>query len=367
MLDNIFELFVNRVEDRGPYRAGARARELHETLNVADLHADSLMTARDLLKRGQRGQVDIPRLIEGNVALQAFTVVTKTPIGSNINRTADIGDAMSIIARVHKWPRPARRSLKERALYQAHKFSEIARNSGGKLTHIKTARDLAEFLERKKTSPGITSGILGLEGAHALECSVANVDRLFDAGFRMISPTHYFDNEFAGSGQGMRKYGLTPEGRELIRRMDEKKMIIDLAHASEKTIADTLDVTTRPVVVSHTGVRGTCDNSRNLGDDAIKEIARRGGVIGIGYWRKMVGENGIESITGAICHVAETCGVQHVALGSDFDGTITAPFDTSGLVLLTESLMKNGFSDKEVGMIMGGNTIKLLRENLPGE
>jgi membrane dipeptidase len=151
----------------------------------------------------------------------------------------------------------------------------------------------------------------------------------------------------------------------MIRLMEARKMVVDLAHASAKTIDDVLAMATRPVVVSHTGVRGTCDNQRNLSDEQLKGIARTGGVIGIGYWDTAVCATDATAIAKAIRYTANLVGVEHVGLGSDYDGAITAPFDTSGLVQITEALIAEGFSDEEIIQIMGRNTLRLLIQNLP--
>ena len=348
-----------------PYSASARATELHKRLLVADLHADSLLWDRDLLDRSTRGHVDVPRLIEGNVALQAFTIVTKTPRGQNIESNDDTTDQITLLAIAQRWPPSAWSSLKERALYQARKLHDAAARSEGRFVIIKTADDLARYLELRKSTPGITAGLLGIEGAHALDGELANIDVLFDAGFRMMAPTHFFDNDIGGSAHGVAKGGLTEKGREMIRLMEEKRMIVDLAHASEKTIEDVLAIARRPVVVSHTGVKGTCDNTRNLSDEQLKAIARTGGIIGIGFWDTAVCGQDAAAIARAIRHTANLVGVEHVALGSDYDGAVTEPFDTTGVIQITDALMAEGFSETDIEKIMGGNVLRLLAENLP--
>ena len=348
-----------------PYQPSAKAAALHKKLLVADLHADTLLWNRNLLERESRGHVDIPRLIEGNVALQAFTVVTKTPSSLNIESNDDTSDDITLLAFIQRWPIAAWSSLKERAVYQAKRLREAAARSGGKLALIETASDLKNYLDRRRENPTITAGFLGIEGAHALDGDLANIDALFDAGFRMMAPTHFFDNDIAGSAHGLTKGGLTEKGREMIRRMEAKRMIVDLAHASPKTIDDVLAMATRPLVVSHTGVKGTCDNTRNLSDDHIKAIAKTGGVIGIGYWDTAVCGQDARAIARAIRYTASLAGVEHVGLGSDYDGAIPAPFDTTGLALITDALMAEGFSETEIGMIMGGNVLRLLLETLP--
>ena len=248
---------------------------------------------------------------------------------------------------------------------QARKLQETADRSGGKFTLIRTSAELSAYLDRRIKEPQITAGFLGIEGAHALDGNLDNLDRLFDAGVRMMAPTHFFDNDIGGSAHGVAKGGLSDKGREMIRRMEAKKMIVDLAHASPQTIDDVLSIATRPVVVSHTGVKGTCDNTRNLSDDQLKAIAKTGGVIGIGFWDTAVCGNDARAIARAIRYTANLVGVDHVALGSDNDGAVTVPFDISGVIEITDALLQEGFTDEEVGKIMGRNTLRLLVENLP--
>src|SRR5262249_40499380 len=163
-----------------------------------------------------------------------------------------------------------------RALYQAGRLNGFENKSGGTFVVLRTQGDVREFLERRKTNPKLTAGFLGIEGAHALEGKVENMDTLYDAGYRMISPSRVFDTEIGGSAAGEKKTGLTLLGREWVRSMEGKKMIIDLAHASDATIRDVTQMATRPVLVSHTGVKGTCNNNRNLSDEQLKAIARTG-------------------------------------------------------------------------------------------
>lgn len=361
----LVERSSNGVRRKAPFQASERARTLQRTLLVADLHADSLLWDRDLLERATRGHVDIPRLAEGGVALQAFTVVTKVPFGSNYESNAGTSDKVTPLVIAERWPLATWTSLKARALYQARKLEDMAARSSGKFVVIKTAGDLARFLERRRIEPDLVAGLLGLEGAHALEADVSNIDVLFDAGFRMMAPTHFFDNEWGGSAHGVAKTGLTEKGREMIRRMESRGMLVDVAHASARTIEDVLAIATRPVVNSHTGVRGACEGARNLSDEQLEGIAATGGVIGIGYWDAATcGEDAL-SVARSIRYAANLVGAEHVALGSDFDGAVTEPFDTTGVVEITDALLAEGFSEDEIRMIMGGNVIRVLAENLP--
>ena len=348
-----------------PYAASERARVLHETLVVADLHADSLLWGRDLLVRGDRGHVDVPRLIDGNVALQVLAVSTKSPRHLNIERNTDETDDIVLLAIALGWPPATWRSLLARAVFQAGRADAFADDSGGRLTIIRSAADLRAHLAARTPSWPVTAGLLAIEGAHALDDDPANVEVVFDAGFRMMSPSHFFDNAFGGSAHGVAKGGLTEAGHEMIRRMEARRMIVDIAHASVATIDDVVAIATRPVVASHTGVRGVADNARNLSDEHLRAIAATGGLIGIGFWETACGGDDAAAIARSIKHATNVAGVDHVALGSDFDGAVQTPFDATGLVQLTDALIDAGFKDAEIAKVMGGNAVRVLLDALP--
>lgn len=356
---------MNKTLNLPPYQASDAAKELHKRLLVADLHADTLLWNRDILEKGSWGHVDLPRLQEGNVAVQAFTVVTKTPRNMNIESNAGDTDNITLLAFAELWPMAAWTNLTERALYQARRLHEAAEKSKGKLVILKTKDDVTKFLERRKTEKDVVAGFLGIEGAQALSGDVNNLDRLYDAGFRMYGMAHFFDNEMAGSAHGLAKGGLTEAGKTFVQKMQERNVFIDLAHASPQTMEDVLDMATRPVIVSHTGVKGTCNNTRNLSDEQLKRIGLTGGLVGIGFWDTATCGTDAKAIAKAIRYTVDLIGVDHVALGSDFDGAIAAPFDATGLVQITDALMQEGFDEAQIRKIMGENVIRTLQFFLP--
>ena len=355
----------NKVLKKPPYAASARAAILHQDLTIADLHADSLLWGRDLLQRNTYGHVDIPRLVQGNVTLQVFSLPTKSPHGLNIESNEDKRDDIYLLAIVERWPFRTWNSLTERALYQARRLHQMASGSSGGFVLIESSADLGSYLERRQSNHNLTAGLLSIEGAHALDGKLQNLDVLYRAGYRMMSPSHFFDNDIGGSAAGVHKIGLTEKGREWVRQMEAHHMIVDLAHASAKTIDDVLAIATRPPVVSHTGVKGTCNNNRNLSDDQIRAVAAKGGLIGIGYWDKATCGTDARAIVKAMQYVSQLVGAEHVALGSDFDGAVTEPFDTTGLVQITEAMLDAGYSEQEIRMIMGENVLRFLAANLP--
>ena len=250
-----------------------------------------------------RGHVDLPRLVAGDVALQAFTVVTKTPRGLNIERNDDRTDSITPLAVAARWP-PAHlaQPARPRALPGGAARGRRARAPEGGLTLVRTAAELHAFVARRATDRRAVAAILGLEGSHALEGDLANVDMLSDAGFRMMAPTHFFDTDIAGSAHGVAKGGLSAKGRDWVARLEARHVLVDLAHASPATIDDVLAMARRPVVVSHTGVRGTCDNRRNLSDAELRGVARTGGVVGIGFWDTAVCGDDARAIARAVAY-----------------------------------------------------------------
>ena len=126
-----------------------------------------------------------------------------------------------------------------------------------------------------------------------------------------------------------------------------------------------LAIARRPVVVSHTGVRGTHDSPRNLSDEALRGVARTGGVVGIAFFKHATGGDDLGSIVKAIRYTRDLIGAEHVALGSDFDGSVPTPVHAGGLPLLTEALLAAGFTEDELRQILGGNIVRVLRHNLP--
>jgi membrane dipeptidase len=293
-------------------------------------------------------------------------------------------------------------SLEGRALDQARRLHEFAREANARadadpsypgLRIVKTLGDLRDVVESRKGPRYLIGAVLSLEGVHWLgdpgltdTAIAAGVRRLYDAGFRVLALTHQFDNGLADASEGCRFAGEravpTEAGRVVIREAERLGMIIDLAHAASRTIKGVLAVARNPVVVSHTGVRETCPVAegcsprRNIADDDIRGIAQRGGVIGIGYWTEAVGA-GIAGIVRAQRHVIDVLGpaeaCRHLAFGSDFDGSVSMPFDAVALPELTAA-MRRSFSSapgpgcgdsRGLRLIAGANVCRIFAMRLP--
>jgi len=357
----------NRTLNPGPYTASSQAQTLHQSLFIGDLHCDALMWPRRLTERGTTGHVDVPRLIEANVAVECFYAVNRVPWGQKMDGNGPGWDALAAYNFFQGWPVATWYSPKARALHMAGLLDKAAQRSNGALAFLRTRKDLDRYVERRKKDSKTTAAILGAEGLYCIEDQLENIRVLYNAGYRALGFTHFHDNTLAGSAQGLAKGGLTDFGKQALRFIERLKMIPDLAHLSERAIDDVLAAATRPVLVSHTGLRGISDRPRNLDDAQARRIAERGGIIGIGFWDEAVGAPDVPHIVKSIRYAADLLGADHVALGSDFDGSIAAPFDVTGLPLLTEGLLDAGFSPKEIAAIMGGNIQRFLLENLPLE
>lgn len=357
---------MNNVVAHDPYPVSAQAASLHGSLLVGDWHADSLLWKRDLTERGEYGQVDLPRLREGGVAMQVFTAVTKSPAGLNYEEnSAEAFDNITLLAFGQLWPVRTWQSLLERALYQAEKLHGFAEAEPQHLAVIRTRADLDAVLARRAKGEPVVAGLLGIEGAHPLEGKLENLDKLETAGYRLIGLQHFFDNDLGGSLHGQGNHGLTEFGRQVVTEVARRGMILDVAHSSPKVVEDVLDMVDIPVVLSHSGIHSHCEVKRNLPDVLMQRIAATGGVIGMGYWAEVacdeISPAGIaKMIKAAIAAVGE----DHVSLGSDFDGSVETAFDTSELPALTHALLEAGLSEAQIRKVMGENMLRVLRARL---
>lgn len=359
------DVYANSVHNSDPRPVSASDRATYDRVPKVDLHADSLLWDRDLAQRNGRGHVDLPRLLEAGVTVQVFGLVTKVPYGNNYDSNPSDEDALGLVAVLNHWPRSTWGGIRARALHQAARLHGYAAASSDQLVVLRTVADLEGVLARRAAGEPVVGGLLGLEGLQVLEDDLAGLDELFEAGVRMGGLAHFADNEVAGSLSGEDKYGLTEFGAAAVRRMQELGMIIDLAHVSPAAFADTLAIATRPVVVSHTGVTATCPGNRNLSDDQLRAVAANGGVVGIGFWAGAVCGTDAAAIARAIAHAVAVAGIDHVGLGSDFDGTTTTPFDVTGLPQLVAAMRDAGLSDADIHQVLGGNALRVLMAALP--
>jgi len=297
---------------------------------LADGHADSLMWNRDLTARHRGGHVDFPRLLEAGVRIQCFTVVT---------RGYPFVDGLGALALARRWPRSARRGEWARCTFQLDRLEAACAASGGTVGIAGTAATLEENL-----ASGRLSAVLGVEGAHALEGRPERVRELRSRGVAFMSLTHLANNALGGSSTPlMGNRPLTDLGRAVLEEMAGVRMAVALAHASPRTLADTLAAGGARPFSSHTGVAGVTPSWRNLDDATLRAIADRGGVVGIIFGTIYLGGRTLEDVVRHVEHALSVAGGDAVAFGSDFDGLVPLPHglrDVTDVPRLVEALAR---------------------------
>lgn len=379
LLERVAEEIGNPVATPPPDTVGAHAQELHERLYVADLHADTLLAARDPMQAVNYGHLDLPRLRAGRVGIQVFSIVTNMPFCPGRDHCSRSPNLVSLLAATQGWPIETWADDKARALYLAAKLRRVTGNPAAGLVLLEDAETLAHLLTKPRVSRQI-GAVLAVEGAQAAGDDAAGVDELADAGVRMFGLAHFFDNPVAGSAHGIVQGGITALGRQMVDRAIARGMVIDLAHASSAAIDDFVDRWPGTVfVMSHTGLRSICDTQRNLADEQVRRIVRANGLIGIGAWdvplclpRTAPAAAYVDRMAESIVHAIGLADREHpghgddyVALGSDFDGWVPVGFDASGWSSLTQGLLQRGLTEAQISRIMGGNVCRLLLRGLP--
>jgi len=322
---------------RPPVRVSPRARALHRDALVVDLHADSLLWPRELDDGGAGGQVDFPRMREGGLDAVALTLPTRFFGVAGLKALHD------------RWPVRSWFSPWERLRVQ---LAKAATFRGARLAT--TPREI-----RETALEGGLSFFHGVEGAHGLGRDLSRVRDLRERGVLFIGPVHLSGNAYGGSSSG-RDRGLSELGRDLVREMNREGVLVDLAHASEKTFFEALALTELPPLVSHAGARAVHDTWRNLSDAQIRAVAERGGVVGVMLAPPALREASLEEALAHLAHVIEIGGEDAAAIGSDFDGYVAPPIDASGLPQLTELMLRAGFGEPRIRKVLGENALRVL-------
>ncbi|GAC13690.1 dipeptidase [Aliiglaciecola lipolytica] len=368
IVPGMLEKKMNQVVNAEPVTIDEETIRFHNSLIVGDWHADTLLWNRDISDQSDVGHVDIPRLQQGNVALQMFTTVTKSPAGLNYEKNAtDAADNITRLSLAQGWPIATWTSLTARAIHQAEKLLQQANDHPNELMLVTSQATLSSFLKKRESNPTLVAGLLGTEGSHALDGELENIQVLYDKGFRMMSLQHFFDNKLGGSLHGTSQSGLTSFGSKAVEKMQALGIIVDISHSSEQTVRDVLAMSKAPLVVSHTGLKGHCDSKRNISDSLMQQIAAAEGLIAVGYWDGAICSTRPSDIADAIIYGINLVGENHIALGSDFDGAVATEFDTSQLAIITQILLQKNVSKQTVAKVMGGNMLTFLQNNLPAQ
>lgn len=368
----------------GLYEGINDAERIHKQAVVIDTHNDviyeSIMKGKDIGKRINSGHTDLPRLKDGGVDVQFFSVWCSEKYGKN---TAF--------------------SYANRQIDSLMKL--IERHSD----QIKLATDVAEIsnaMGEKKIA-----AMIGVEGGHMIEDRIDYLDSLYKRGARYLTLTWNNSTSWASSAadennprSGLKHKGLTEKGKEIVRRMNELGMMVDLAHVGYQTYFDAIKASTKPVLVSHSNAYAIAKVSRNLRDDQIKAITKNGGVICVNFYsgfldekyrakidvlyKKYVDPKGndklssdakydriplkgkqelrppLESVIDHIDHIVQLAGIDHVGIGGDFDGMESTPMgldDVSDYPNLTKALLERGYKEPDIIKILGGNVLRVIQ------
>jgi len=322
------------------------ARALHDRWPAIDLHADTLMWGRwfgyDLLVRHEPplprkallGHVDLPRMREGGVGGQFFGLVSLPVLGKVRGLARAIDEQIDVLD------------------------ATLGRTREIRLCH--TGREI-----EAARSEGAVAAMLGIEGAHALEGDLDNLDRFARRGLRYLGLLHFSANEagFPAYGRGARDEGLTSWGRDLVARCEAKNVIVDLAHINKRGFMDACSMSTKPLIVSHTGILGAFKHWRNIDDEQLRAVADRGGCVGVIFCPRYLGADGLAPVVKHLKHIIDVVGEDVPALGSDWDGFIVPTrelADPTGLPLLTAALLKDGIKEETIAKILRKNVLRVL-------
>lgn len=340
------------MKDCGPVSASVSPQtlEFHRRSLVIDLHTDSLIAARmlgrDLSRRHRppRGlrpwmlHADVPKLAEGGVDGVFLGIVT------------------------HPWPRRAYQRANRAIDYSEY----VLRKNRPRLKKALRPEDI----EQAKASGNIAV-LLGVEGMHMLGGKVERIAKLYQRGVRYITMAHFTSNRFAASSADpfARNARLGPLGCQAVEMMNEMGMMIDVSHTHSDIIAEVCRRSNQPVIVSHGATKRYCPVFRNLSDTDVRNIAATGGVIGLIYASNWLASDtkapGLGVVVDHADHVRKLVGVDHLALGSDWDGCIKTPRgmrDASELPHLTQLFFDRGYGEDEVAKILGLNFMRVFRE-----
>jgi membrane dipeptidase len=237
---------------------------------------------------------------------------------------------------------------------------EVAANPG----EIRICRSAADV--RAAKAAGSRAALLGIEGAHSLEGRLENAEVFARRGVRYLGLLHFSRNEagFPAKGYGRDDaQGLTSFGFELVEELQRLGVIVDLTHVNRKGFFDAVGRARAPMIISHTGVTGVQPHWRNADDEMLRAVARTGGVAGVIFATKFLGEDSLDAVVRHLRHIRDVAGEDVPALGSDFDGCVVPPRelpDVAALPRLTEALLRGGFSETQVLKLLGGNAMRVL-------
>ncbi len=319
----------------------ARAARLHRESIVIDTHCDSLMDVekgvRQLGERSDKGHIDLPRLKEGGVDAQVFACW--------------VGGSKAV------------EPMKHFLVMADHFHQQLAKNPET-VTLATTAKDI-----RQAKQDGKVAAILGMEGAEPLEGELGTLRLFYKLGLRVITLVWGGRNRLGDAvfGDSRAKGGLTDYGVEVVKEMNRLGMVIDISHLNAPGVEDVLEVSTAPVIASHSNARAVFDHVRNLTDEQIKAVAAKGGLIHcvFTFLHEDREKGTLDHVLDHMEHVMKLVGPEHLGIGSDFDGIQKAPIgleDTSKMINITRGLVARGYTNAGIKQVLGENFLRVFAQ-----
>ena len=339
----IFDRFVKEAS------VFAKAKEVHSRVITLDTHCDTPMFFSENVhfeKRDPHILVYLHKMTEGRQ--DAVTMVAYLPQPKEGQKFCDINQ--------FKVATP-----KQYADLIFDKIQNIVDNNSA---YVRLARNPHELIVNKHDH--VKSIVLGIENGLALEGDITNVKHFADRGITYITLCHNGDNDICDSARGTQTHGGVSElGEKVIHEMNRCGIMVDLSHAAESSFYDALEISSTPIVCSHSNCKALCDVPRNLTDDQMRALAKKGGVAHTTLYHGFLRKDGQACIEDAICHLEHSIdimGIDHVGLGTDFDGDGGIPglADSSELINFTVALLKKRYSLEDIRKIWGGNWLRLM-------
>ena len=344
------------------------AKDLHRKTLTLDSHCDSPMFFDKGARFYQKNPgVTVEYDYVGEPSPDGSPTFSYNPLVDLHKMTAGRLDASFMVAYLKQHERDEE-SLKGAVSKAFRLLSLIDERIGECKGYAAIATTPDELWENKKK--GIKSVVKGIENGYAVGLDIDNVDRFRSCGVAYMTLCHNGDNDICDSHKGNHEHnGLSDFGREVVARMNKVGMMVDLSHASEKSFWDAMESSTKPIICSHSSSRALCDHTRNLTDDQMRALAKSGGVAQVCLYSGFLKKGGnatVEDAVRHIMHMIDVMGVNHVGIGSDFDGGGGLPGleDASWFVSLTERLIAEGLNDEELSLVWGRNFLSVWNANI---
>ncbi len=347
-----------------------RAKQLHQRTIILDSHCDSPMFFDKGAHFYQKDPgVTVEYEYVGEPSPDGSPTFSYNPLVDLHKMTAGRLDASFMVAYLHQYDRDAE-SLKA-AIAKADRLLTLIDERIGECSGYAAIATTPQELWQNK-SKGIKSVVKGIENGYAVGLDIDNVDRFRSRGVAYMTLCHNGDNDLCDSHKGNHEHnGLSEFGKQVVARMNKVGMMVDLSHASEKSFWDAMECSSKPIICSHSSSRALCDHTRNLTDDQMRALAAAGGVAQVCLYSGFLKKGGnatVEDAVRHIMHMIDVMGVDHVGIGSDFDGGGGLPGleDASWFVSLTERLMAEGLSDSDLSLVWGLNFLRVWNLNADG-